>query len=180
MTVCWAADEAAARRTALELCPTGALPGEQRQELPPPAHFGQAAELVTEEAIAEAVVCGPDPERHAAKIQEYADAGFDHVNVHQVGPEQAGFLDLYRRQVLRRFGSAHRCRSLHLEFVVPGSSGATGENVKACGAAVDPPSRRRSASSATGVGTRGATAWERRRVVPGHGRLGSARGRRLA
>ena len=97
MTVCWPADTAAARRTALELCPTGALPGELRQELPP------AAKLVTEEAIAEAVVCGPDPERHVAEIRRYADAGYEHVYVHQIGPNQEGFLRFYEREVLPRF-----------------------------------------------------------------------------
>ena len=102
MTVCWAADEAAARRTAHELWPTGAMPGELGQELATPAHFAQAAQLVTEDAVARAVVCGPDPERHAAEIRRYAEAGYDHVYVHQVGPDQEGFLDFYRREVLPR------------------------------------------------------------------------------
>ena len=103
VTVCWAADEATARRTAHELWPTGALPGELGQELPTPTHFAQAAQLVTEEAVAEAVVCGPDPERHVAEIRKYADAGFEHVYVHQIGPDQEGFLRFYQREVLPRF-----------------------------------------------------------------------------
>ncbi len=104
MTVCWAADEAAARRTAHELWAYSALPGELSQELPTPAHFEQASALVTEEKLAESVVCGPDPDRHAARLRQYADAGFDHVYVHQIGPDQAGFLDFYRREVLPRLG----------------------------------------------------------------------------
>ena len=36
---------------------------------------------VTEDALAENVPCGPDPERHLQAIREYADAGFDHVFV---------------------------------------------------------------------------------------------------
>ena len=104
MTVCWAADEASARRTAHELWAYSALPGELSQELPTPAHFEQASALVTEEKLAESVVCGPDPERHVARVRQYADAGFDHVYVHQIGPDQAGFLDFYRREVLPRVG----------------------------------------------------------------------------
>ena len=106
MTVCWADDEASARKTAHEVWPTGALPGELSQELPTPAHFEQAAQLVTEDAVAEEVVCGPDPEQHAAKVQEYVDAGYDHVYVHQVGPDQEGFIRFYQREILPRFHSA--------------------------------------------------------------------------
>ena len=103
-TVCWAEDEATARRTAHQQWPTGALPGEMGQELATPTHFGQVAQLVTEEAIAEAIVCGPDPERHAAEIRSYIDAGYDHVYVHQIGPDQEGFLRFYQREVLPRVG----------------------------------------------------------------------------
>jgi len=102
ITVCWAATEAEARRTAHQMWPNAAIPGELAQELPLPAHFEQAAQLVTEDAIAEAVVCGPDPERHVAELRTYADAGFDHLYVHQIGPDQEGFLNFYQREVLPR------------------------------------------------------------------------------
>jgi coenzyme F420-dependent glucose-6-phosphate dehydrogenase len=100
LTVCWARDEAEARRTALKIWPNAGLPGELSQELPMPAHFEQAAQLVTEEKIAEQVVCGPDPERHLKQIRAYLDAGFDHVYIHQVGPDQEGFLAFYAEQIL--------------------------------------------------------------------------------
>ena len=41
--------------------------------------------MVTKETIAEMVACGPDPDRHREAIQEYVDAGFDRIYVHQVG-----------------------------------------------------------------------------------------------
>lgn len=103
MTVCWAADEATARRTAHELWAFSALPGELSQELPTPTHFEQASQLVTEEKVAESIVCGPDPEKHAAQIQKFVDAGFDHVYVHQVGPDQEGFFGFYQKEILPRF-----------------------------------------------------------------------------
>ena len=73
-------------------------------ELPLPRHFEQAAEAVTPEDVAESVVCGPDPERHLAAIREYAEAGYDHVYVHQVGPDQEGFFRFYESEVLPKLG----------------------------------------------------------------------------
>lgn len=98
--ICWAQSEEEACRTALEWWPNAAVSGSHFLELPLPAHFEEAAELVREEDIAENVVCGPDPERHVAAIREYIDAGYDHVYVHQVGPDQEGFFGFYEREVL--------------------------------------------------------------------------------
>jgi coenzyme F420-dependent glucose-6-phosphate dehydrogenase len=98
--VCWAAEEAEARRTALEWWPNAGIGGSASFELPLPTHFEDLAELVTEEDVADEVVCGPDPERHLAAIREYVDAGYDHVYVHQIGPDQGGFFDFYERSVL--------------------------------------------------------------------------------
>jgi G6PDH family F420-dependent oxidoreductase len=104
LTVCWAADEAAARKTAHRVWPNAAIAGPLSFELPLPAHFEAAAENVREEDVAEAVVCGPDPERHRAAIQEFLDAGYENVYVHQVGDDQEGFFDFYEREILPRFG----------------------------------------------------------------------------
>ena len=98
--VCWAASEEEAKRTALEWWPNAAVSGTHFLELPLPTHFEEAAELIREEDIAESVVCGPDPERHLAAIREFIDAGYDHVYVHQIGPDQEGFFDFYERSVL--------------------------------------------------------------------------------
>jgi G6PDH family F420-dependent oxidoreductase len=100
LTVCWADTEEEARRTALEWWPNGGLEGPLSQELPLPAHFEEAAAMVTEEDIAETVVCGPAAELHLEGIARFVDAGFDHVYVHQVGPDQEGFFEHYARDVL--------------------------------------------------------------------------------
>jgi coenzyme F420-dependent glucose-6-phosphate dehydrogenase len=102
VTVCWAESEADARRTAYEWWPNAAIEGDLSQELPLPEHFEQAAGMVSEDDVAEAIVCGPDAERHLARIREFADAGFDHVYVHQVGPDQEGFFRFYEREILPR------------------------------------------------------------------------------
>lgn len=103
VTVCWATDEEQAAETALRVWPNGGLGGTLGQELPLPSHFEQAAEMVTAATIAEAVVCGPDPDRHREAIQEYVEAGFDRIYVHQVGSDQEGFMRFYEREILPAF-----------------------------------------------------------------------------
>jgi G6PDH family F420-dependent oxidoreductase len=101
--VCWAESEAEAKTTALEQWPNGAFKGSHFLELPLPSHFEEAAAMVDEDDIAASVVCGPDPQRHIDAIAEYVEAGYDHVYVHQIGPDQAGFFDFYERQILPEF-----------------------------------------------------------------------------
>jgi G6PDH family F420-dependent oxidoreductase len=103
LTVCWAKDEAAARKTAHKLWSLAGVAGELSQELPLPRHFEQAAETVREEDVAKVVACGPDPEKHRAAIQKYVDAGFDHIAIHQVGSDQDGFSRFYEREILPSF-----------------------------------------------------------------------------
>lgn len=100
VTVCWAKDEAQARRMAREQWPIAGLPGPMSVELPLPMHFEKAGTLVDEATIAEAVVCGPDAERHIKAIRRHIDTGYDHVCVHQVGPDQEAFFRFYEREVL--------------------------------------------------------------------------------
>jgi G6PDH family F420-dependent oxidoreductase len=100
LTVCYAESQEEARRIALEWWPNAGLRGPLAQELPLPSHFEEAVAMVDEDTIAEVVVCGPDPEAHLEGIRMFADAGFDHVYVHQVGPEQDAFFDFYASEVL--------------------------------------------------------------------------------
>ena len=56
--------------------------------------------MVSEEDIAEgSMVTSPDPEAHVESIREAVDAGYDHVYVHQVGPNQASFVEFYEEEV---------------------------------------------------------------------------------
>jgi len=102
LTVCWAKDEDKARQTARERWPIQAMDAALAWELPLPAHFEAAAELVTEDTISESMVCGPDPKDHLEALREYADAGYEHVCVHQVGPDQEGFMQFYKREIFPR------------------------------------------------------------------------------
>ena len=104
MHVCWANTEDEAKRTAHEWWPNAAIKGELGVELPLPRHFEQAAEMVSPDDVAGAITYGPDPERHLAAIRKYADAGYDHVYVHQIGPDQEGAVGFYEREVLPKVG----------------------------------------------------------------------------
>ena len=107
LTVCWAGTEKAAVKTAHEIWPTGGLNGRFKMELPRPAHFEEAVRTVRPEDVANSIVCGPDPEAHLGAIAKYASAGFDHVYVHQVGPDQAGFMSFYETEILPHLPNLH-------------------------------------------------------------------------
>ncbi len=102
LTVCYARTEQEAQETALKWWPNAALEGELSQELSLPAHFEQATKNVTAEQVCQSITCGPDPEKHWQAIQKYLDAGFTHVYVHQVGPDQTGFFKFYAQEILPR------------------------------------------------------------------------------
>ncbi|MET8338340.1 TIGR03557 family F420-dependent LLM class oxidoreductase [Streptosporangium canum] len=102
LKVCYAADEAAARKTVHRLWPTQGIKGEASQLLPLPRHFEELAEAVTEEEATASTPCGPDPEVHAQALREYLDAGFTEVYVSQIGEEQDAFFDFYAKEVLPR------------------------------------------------------------------------------
>jgi len=72
------------------------------------ARRAEEAGLITEDALAEAIVCSPDPEAHIRRIQEATKAGADHVYLHQVGRDQEGFFRFYQREVLPEFAIRSR------------------------------------------------------------------------
>ena len=99
--VCFMDDEQTALKTVLRRWPNEGLPGELAQVLPTPAHFEQACELITGEQIASPV--GPDLDKHAESLQQYANAGVDELFVQQIGPDQDAFFTTWADKVLPRF-----------------------------------------------------------------------------
>ncbi|MGA5042164.1 LLM class F420-dependent oxidoreductase [Streptomyces capoamus] len=98
--VCYGSDRDACVRTVRDLWFNELLPGEMGQVLPSPRHFEQLQELVTEDMVRDARVCGDDVDEHVSALRAFADAGFDRVYVNQIGPDQRGFFDFYRTKVL--------------------------------------------------------------------------------
>ncbi len=105
MTVCWAKSVEEAQQTVYQQWPNSGLKGELSQELRTVKHFEQAAKMITPEQAAEEITCGPDAQAHIEMIEQYIEAGYEHVYIHQIGPDQEGFFDFYAREVLPHFGN---------------------------------------------------------------------------
>ena len=105
LTVCFAADLAAAAETVRSKWPLPAIPGELPSELPLPRHFEQAAEMVTTSDLG-SVPMGPDVEPYLEAIAAYERAGYDHVTLHQVGGDQENFFAFVIRSLVPELRAA--------------------------------------------------------------------------
>lgn len=104
LQACVADSEDEAVSTAHEQWPISGLKGELNSILPTPTHFEQAAQMVSEQDIAESsIMAGPDAQQHIDSIQESFDAGYDRVYVHQIGDDQEALFELYQEEVLPSF-----------------------------------------------------------------------------
>lgn len=92
ISVCWAEETDLAAETAYRYFPEVALPGTLFSELRTPAEFEVAARKVSREDVAASVVCGNDPRRFQQAVEECFQAGCQAVALHQIGPDQEGFL----------------------------------------------------------------------------------------
>ncbi|WP_254862492.1 TIGR03557 family F420-dependent LLM class oxidoreductase [Halovivax gelatinilyticus] len=102
---CYADSEDEAVDTVYEVWPNGSLPGELAQELPSPRHFEQAASMVERDEVAEsATVTDPDPAVWIESFEEAVEAGYDHVYVHQIGPDQEAFFDFFEDELAGELG----------------------------------------------------------------------------
>jgi G6PDH family F420-dependent oxidoreductase len=100
MKVCWAPTVDAGVQTAHRLWPNELLPGELAQLLPRPKDFAEVSTLVSPDAVAEQVACGPDPKRHIEAVRPYLETGVDELYVQQIGPDQEQFFTTWANDVL--------------------------------------------------------------------------------
>jgi G6PDH family F420-dependent oxidoreductase len=103
--LCWAEDEDEAKETVFRLWRHTGLGGTINQELPRPSDFDAVAESVTIEMATQEMPCGPDPEPVLEALREWEQAGFDHIALHQVGPDQEGFFRFWQEELQPRLGS---------------------------------------------------------------------------
>ena len=96
----WAEDRDTMERQALDQWRINALPPILNEELELPEQFDAASEHLPAEALADSVVMSTDLGRHADVLGGIADLGVDRVFLHQVGRDQAGFLDAFGAKVL--------------------------------------------------------------------------------
>ena len=68
--------------------------------------FEAAAATVTIEQATENVPCGPDPGPVLEAVRTWEEAGFDHIALHQVGPDQEGFFHFWEQELLQTLTSS--------------------------------------------------------------------------
>ena len=103
--VAFADSEEEGVRIAHRLWANSGVPGELAQVLPSPRHFEQASQLVTEEMTGESVTAGNDVQAHLDNLKSYAEAGYDEVNVANMGPHWREMIEFYGREVLPTFSA---------------------------------------------------------------------------
>jgi coenzyme F420-dependent glucose-6-phosphate dehydrogenase len=112
LNVCWARSVEEARRTVHETWPNAAIPGQLSQDLPTWTHFEQATQVVTEDDATKRVPCGPDIVDDVAKsVQEYVDAGYEHLYFHQIGADQQGFFRFWEDELRGALRNMHSARA---------------------------------------------------------------------
>jgi G6PDH family F420-dependent oxidoreductase len=100
LNLCWAPTEDEGRETAFRIWPNTAVPGQLSQDLPTWTHFEQATQLARVDDVVKSTPVGPDiVDALRDSVDEYVEAGFDHLYFHQIGPDQRGFLDYWEREL---------------------------------------------------------------------------------
>ncbi|HEY8170637.1 MAG TPA: LLM class F420-dependent oxidoreductase, partial [Candidatus Limnocylindria bacterium] len=97
--VSWAPTQAEAEGNALKEWPNGGMPF-PKQDIRNPEDFEQMAKLVGIENFANRMLISADLDEHAAAIQKFVDMGFDEIYLHNVGRDQAGFIEAFGQDVL--------------------------------------------------------------------------------
>jgi len=98
--VCWASTRKEAERVVKEWWPVSAISGSLHADLPTPRHFADVVEAMGDPKIPDDSILGPDPEPYLKAIQSLWENGYDHIYIHQVGPEQEGFLNFHKNELL--------------------------------------------------------------------------------
>jgi G6PDH family F420-dependent oxidoreductase len=95
LSVCWAEEHDEAVRTAHRVFPEVALPGVLFSKLGTPREYEEVARQVTPADVEASIVCGAEVEPYLSEIRGCFEAGFDAVALHQIGPDQSGFLEFW-------------------------------------------------------------------------------------
>lgn len=95
LSVAWDTDREAAVDRAFRIWPQTALPGQLAQDLRTVEHFEQAVQSVRREDVESAIPCGPDAGPILESVSKAAEAGVDHVYLHQIGDPLDGFIEFW-------------------------------------------------------------------------------------
>lgn len=97
VSLCFAPTEEDGRKTAHHYSRWSVTGWPVMAELPSVESFAAASRHISPEMVAQQVACGPVPERHLEAIDRYLQAGFDHLILTQIGPDQHGFMEFFER-----------------------------------------------------------------------------------
>jgi G6PDH family F420-dependent oxidoreductase len=95
----WAATDEEALDNAMVEWPNGGMKF-AKADIRSPLDFAQMAQLVRPEDFQGRMVISSDPDVHRAHIQQFVDLGFDRVYLHNVGRNQAEWIEVFGRDVL--------------------------------------------------------------------------------
>jgi len=98
----WAPTEAEARDAAFDQWRQNTLDNAVVTELAHPEQIASAAASVRPEDLDGAVRISPDLEQHVRWLGADVERGFDALYLHEVGPDQERFVDVFGREVLPR------------------------------------------------------------------------------
>jgi alkanesulfonate monooxygenase SsuD/methylene tetrahydromethanopterin reductase-like flavin-dependent oxidoreductase (luciferase family) len=71
-----------------------------KQDIKSPEDFAAMAKLVRPEDFRNRVLMTADLGKHVEHIQHYVDMGFDEIHLHNVGRNQAEFIEVFGEEVL--------------------------------------------------------------------------------
>ena len=95
----WAETDELAVRNAMEEWPNGGMKF-PKADIRSPGDFEQMAKLVRPEDFAGRMVMSADLEVHRTHIQKFLDMGFGQIYLHNVGRNQAEWIEAFGREVL--------------------------------------------------------------------------------
>ncbi len=95
----WAATDEEALANAMDQWPNGGMKF-PKADIRSPFDFEQMAKLVRPEDFEGRMLITSDPDAHRAYIQRFVDLGFDRVYLHNVGRNQAEWIEVFGRDVL--------------------------------------------------------------------------------
>jgi G6PDH family F420-dependent oxidoreductase len=95
----WAPTDEEALRNAMVEWPNGGMKF-PKQDIRSPLDFEQMAKLVRPEDFQGRMLISSDPDKHREQIQKFLDLGFDQIYLHNVGRNQAEWIEVFGREVL--------------------------------------------------------------------------------
>jgi coenzyme F420-dependent glucose-6-phosphate dehydrogenase len=120
LTVCYAATSEEAAANVQKYWPNAGIGGSLMTDLRLPGQFEEVIDLMRPELATKGMPLGANPGDHLKAIDQFVNAGFDHVYIHQIGPNQRDFINFYREKVLPRL----RIRAVPVDGKMRASSGA--------------------------------------------------------